>query len=460
MLDGIHPGRALLAAVLLGFTGLATVQAADQPNVLFIAVDDLNDFPTFTQRYPDAKTPNMDRLAQRGMVFTRAHCQFPLCGPSRASLMSGMLPFTLGYEDHMKDNALQKRAHELGTELLHTYFARHGYQTMAVGKICHRHVPSKSVDASGGRGGFSEGTGKLKKNWHQKGTSTDWAMAPERDEQLPDHKAAGWAVKQLEAKHDKPFFLMIGFLRPHVPWYVPKKWFDLYDKDKITLPPYKPDDLDDVPSMAKQISILPQMPRTDWAIENKQWRNIVHAYLACISFADHQVGRVLDALDKSPYRNNTIVVLWSDHGYHMGEKNTFQKQSLWTRASRVPLVIAGPGIEGNRRCDRIVSLLDLYPTLVDMCGLPANAKNEGRSLTPLLADPRKDWPHPAIVGWKKKSFAVQNDRYRYIRYGDGTEELYDHAADPNEWKNLAGDPQHAAAQRTLAGQLRTAIEGR
>ena len=350
--------------------------------------------------------------------------------------MSGLLPVTLGYDDHMKDTDLQKRARARGTELLHVYFAKHGYKTMAVGKICHRHVPKGSVDASGGRGNFSEGTGKLKRNWHQNGTSTDWAMAPESDSQLPDHKAAGWAVQQLQSKHDKPFFLMVGFLRPHVPWYVPKKWFDLYDKQKIKLPPYRPDDLDDVPSMAKQISILKQMPRTEWAIENKQWRNIVHAYLACISFADHQVGRVLEALEKSPYKNNTIVVLWSDHGYHMGEKNTFQKQSLWERSSHVPLVIAGPSIEGGRRCDRVVSLLDLYPTLVDLAGLPNNARNQGRSLVLLLKDPKKDWPHPAIIGWKKKSFALQTERYRYIRYGDGSEELYDHESDPNEWKNL------------------------
>jgi arylsulfatase A-like enzyme len=431
-------------------------QAAEKPNVLFIAVDDLNDFPTLMRGYPDAKTPHLDRLAERGMVFTRAHCQFPLCGPSRASIMSGLLPATLEYEGHMKDEALQKRARDRGTDLLHTYFARHGYRTMAVGKICHHHVPKGSVDASGGRGSFSGGTGKLKKNWHQNGTSTDWAMAPERDDQLPDHQAAAWAVRQLQAKHDKPFLLMVGFLRPHVPWYVPKKWFDLYAKEKLTLPPYRKDDLDDVPTMAKQISILKQMPRTDWAIENKQWRNIVHAYLACVSFSDHQVGKVLDALDNSPYRDNTIVMLWSDHGYHLGEKNTFQKQSLWERSSHVPLVIAGPRVRAGGRCDRVVSLLDMYPTLLEMCGLPANPKNEGRSLVPLLEDPSKPWPHPAIIGWQKRSFAVQDERYRYLRYGDGSEELYDHASDPNEWTNLADTPELAGIRKKMADHLKKA----
>lgn len=446
----------LTGGIVLGIlisTPLLAQSFGKNPNVLFISVDDLNDFPPFGQRYPDAITPNLDRLAKRGMVFSNTHCQFPLCGPSRASLMSGLLPSTLGYDHHMKDVALQNRARELNTELLHSYFDKNGYKTMAVGKICHHHVPKGSVDASGGRGGFSEGTGKLRRNWHQQGTSTDWAMAPERDDMLPDHKASDWVVRQLQQKHDKPFFLMVGFLRPHVPWYVPKKWFELYDKTKLALPPYEEDDLDDVPDMAKEISILKQMPRTEWAIENNQWRNILHAYLACISFADHQVGKVLDALDASPHKDNTIIVLWSDHGYHMGEKNTFQKHSLWERSSHVPLVFAGPGVTAGWRCDRVVSLLDIYPTLVEMCAIPLNPRNEGHSLVPLIKNPSRPWPYPAITGWKKNSFAIQNERYRYIRYGDGSEELYDHQNDPDEWTNLADRPELTDLRATLAQHI-------
>lgn len=447
----------LFLVSLLAVLPLATF-GAGRPNVLFIAVDDLNDFPTFSGRYPDAKTPNMDRLAKRGVVFTKAHAQFPLCGPSRASVMTGMLPSTLGYDDHMKDEALPQRAAELGTELLHTYFAKRGYKTMAAGKICHNHVPKGTVDASGGRGAFNGGTGDLNKHWNQKGTSTDWAMAPERDDQLPDYKAADWAIQQLNSKQDQPFFLMVGFLRPHVPWYVPQKWFDLYDKSKLTLPAYRADDLDDVPAIAKEISILKQMPRTDWAIQTNQWRDILQAYLACISFADHQVGRVLEALDASPYRNDTLIVLWSDHGYHMGEKNTFQKQSLWERSSHVPLIFAGSGIESGRRCDRVVSLLDLYPTLVEMCGLPKNQRNEGHSLAPLLKDPTQPWSVPAITGWKEKSFAIQNERYRYIRYGDGSEELYDHNADLNEFENLAGKAEYEKVRREMSDALKSSVQ--
>lgn len=444
--------RRLLVLFALGVPTLAPA-AASPPNVLMIAVDDLNDFSGFMQSYPDARTPNMDRLAERGMVLSRAHSQYPLCGPSRASLMAGLLPPTLNFPTHMRDEALAARAGDLDTELLHGYFARHGYRTLAVGKICHTHVPKGSVDESGGRGGFTEGTGKLKRNWHQEGTSTDWAMAPGRDELLPDHQAAAWAVRQLEVDHDQPFLLMVGFLRPHVPWYVPAPWFEPYDKENLTLPPFHPEDLTDVPARAKEISILPQMPRTEWAIEHRQWRNILQAYLACISFADHQVGKVLDALDQSPYRDNTLVVLWSDHGYHLGEKNTFQKQSLWERSSHVPLVFAGPGIVGGGRCDRIVSLLDIYPTLLDLCGLPANPRNEGRSLVPLLRDPSRDWPFPAITYWQGNNVAIQDERYRYIRYDDGSEELYDHQRDPHEWTNLAGAPASAPVKERLAGLI-------
>lgn len=431
---------------------VATGVAAEEPrpNVLMIVVDDLNDFPGFMRGYPDAKTPSMDKLAAQGMVFTRAHCQYPLCGPSRASFMSGMLPSSLNFVGHMTDRQLEGRCKELGTELLHRYFGRHGYKTLAVGKICHRHVPTGSVDASGGRGGFRQGTGRLRRNWHQEGTSTDWAMAPDHDNQLPDYDAAAWAVEQLEAEHEQPFLLMVGFLRPHVPWYVPKQWFDRYDKDNLTLPPYQSKDLADVPEIARQLSILPQYPRTEWAIENDQWRNILHAYLACISFTDHYVGRVLDALRGSPYGDNTIVVLMSDHGYHMGEKNTFQKQTLWQRSSHVPLVIAGPDINPAQQCERVVSLLDIYPTLLDMCGLPANPKNEGHSLTPLLNDPEREWPHKAITSWEGNNTAVQGERYRYTRYVNGSEELYDHANDPHEWTNLARKEDYAPVKQRMA----------
>ena len=323
---------------------------------------------------------------------------------------------------------------------------------MAVGKVFHNHVPKGSVDESGGRESFSKGTGNLKQNWPQNGTSTDWAMAPDEDSMLPDYKTAEWAVDQLKKKHDKPFMLMVGFLRPHVPWYVPKKWFDLYDKSKITLPPYKLDDLDDIPEPGKK-NIGSQYPGTEWALKNDKWRDIIHAYLACISFVDHQLGKVLDALESSPYKDNTIIVLWSDHGYHLGEKGTFQKMTLWERASHVPFIFAGPGIQAGQKCRRTVGLLDLYPTLLDLCTLKKNSKNEGRSLVPLLKNPGLQWDHPVITSYGGNNFAVQTERYRYISYEDGSEELYDHQKDPHEWNNLAKNPETEEIRQKLKSQL-------
>lgn len=427
----------------------------DKPNVLFIAVDDLNDFPAYANRYQGAITPNLDKLASQGMAFNSAYSQYTVCGPSRASVLSGIYPHRLQGKLNM-DDVVQKEARKNGSELMHTWFRNNGYKTLAVGKILHRHLPEGTLEDSGGRGLFSAGLGKLKRNWHQDGTMTDWAMDPISDEQMPDHKAAQWAVDQLGKKQEKPFFLMVGFLRPHNPWYVPKKWWDLYDREKINLPPYKEDDLNDLPQMGLN-NIKKVMPRTEWAIDNDQWRNIVHSYLASISFVDHQIGKVIDALEKSNYSDNTIIVLWSDHGYHMGEKNTFQKHSLWERSTHVPLLFAGAGVKAGKS-DRVVSLLDIYPTLVEMCGLPKNPKTEGRSLVPLMENPVLAWPYPAVTGYGKDCYAIQNERYRYLRYEDGGEEFYDLKNDPHEWNNISEDPDIAGVKKEMNTQLKKIIK--
>ena len=236
--------------------------------------------------------------------------------------------------------------------------------------------------------------------------------------------------------------LMVGFLRPHVPWYAPKKWFDLYDKESLALPRYEADDFDDVPAISKKVNRGRPYPTTDWAKNNDQYADIIHAYLASTSFVDHQVGRVLEALENSPYKDNTVIVLWSDHGYHLGEKNTFQKHTVYERSSSVPLIIAGPKLPSGQRTNRVASLLDLYPTLVDLAGLPANPKNEGRSLKPLLENPETPWPYVSIIQMNKDHFAIQGERFRYIRYNDGSEELYDHQVDLDEIHNLANNPEY------------------
>lgn len=434
-----------------------TVHAANErPNILFIAIDDLNDWPRFMGRYPDAITPNMDRLAARGQVFTNAHCTYPLCGPSRASIFTGLSIRSLGGyrgQKAFEDKKVAALAEANETQLLHSYFRGHDYKIMAVGKLLHKHLPTRGLAMSGGRGDWNKLPNGKKRNWPSKKTLTDWGAYPGEDEELSDHQAASWAVERLTKKHTPPFMLMVGFLRPHVPWHVPQKWLNLFpDPHKLTLPPFRSDDLTDVSDAAREL-INDGYPRTEWALENKQWQDMIHNYLACISFVDAQVGRVLDALDDSRYADNTLVILWSDHGYHMGEKNTFQKHTVWDRSSRSPMIIAGPGVTAGQRCARVVSLLDIYPTLTDLCSLPTNPRCEGRSLKPLIENPVEAWPYPALINCRKGHYAVQSDSHRYIRYEDGSEELYDHRQDPHEWNNLVADPAQATQRAEMSKQM-------
>ena len=442
--------------VLIAAFSWSVLPAEEKPNVLFIAVDDLNDWTGFAG-HPDAITPNMDRLVSEGVHFSRAYCAYPLCGPSRASLMSGLYFAELNpSKTQPKDAEVQERAESLGSSLLHTYLGNHGYKTMAVGKILHRHISPGSVDLSGGRERWDineDASGsKVRSNWppdlnpKTATTLTDWGLYVGEDGKgteadMSDSKAASWAMDRLQETHDDPFMLMVGFLHPHAPWYVPQKYYDMYDPEKLTLPAYNREDWDDIPP-AGVANINDGYPRTEWAIENKQWRNIVHAYLANITYVDTKIGLVLDALEASPYASNTIVVLWSDHGYHMGEKNTFQKHTLWDRSGVAPLVIKVPGMTAGEKCDRVVSLLDIYPTLLDLCDLPPNEKVRGRSLKPLLESPKASWDFPAFT-FKRGTKAVQYGDLRYIQYENGSEELYDHATDPHEWTNCAKDGDYA-----------------
>ncbi len=427
---------------------------AGPPNILFIAVDDLNSWLGCMQGHPQARTPNIDRLAERGVVFHNAHCQAPICGPSRASLMSGYLPSTTGIYGQIRDDRLRTASRQTGsTPFLPEWFAQHGYHTMGVGKLFHNHAPDGAFAESGGRvSGFGPKPPE-RLRWNRQGTSTDWGPYPEADEEMPDYGSAQWAAERLGRDHDRPFFLGVGFLRPHVPWHVPRKWFDLFPPDELEMPAYRPGDQDDVPGISRALHALPMMPTTDWAIESGNWKNIVQAYLACVAFVDAQVGKVLDALESSPWADNTHVALWGDHGYHIGEKNRFGKHSVWEEATRTPLIVAGPGIApGNAR--QPAGLIDLYPTLADLCGLPANSANEGRSLRPLLEDPdAADWPHAALTTYGRNNHGVRDEHYRYIRYEDGTEELYDHRDDAHEWTNLATDPDLDGVKQRLAAHL-------
>lgn len=434
---------ALAMLVIFSFALVAHSQdrTKKSPNILMICIDDLNDFLGCTGNI-DAITPNIDRLALNGTLFTNAHCQAPLCGPSRASILTGLRPSSTGIYGMINDDDLQQANDRTrSTVFLHQYFKNAGYYLMGVGKIFHQHAPQGLLDESGGGSKYGPALAK-RKNWDKKGTATDWAAYPERDDQMPDDAAVKWAVDRLNKDYDKPFFLSVGFIRPHVPWYVPQKWFDLYDPAKLRLPPFLKNDLADLPPISAQVNSFSPMPTTEWAIETNQWRDIIQAYLACVSYTDNNVGTVMKALQESDHANNTIVVLWSDHGYRLGEKNTFAKQCLWDRATKAPLIFYGPGIPKNQKIDQPVELLSLYPTLTDLSGLPRNPQNEGPSLETFFRNPNAKWNHHALTTWGRNNHAIKTKDYRYIHYEDGAEELYAIKTDPNEWHNLAGDAKY------------------
>jgi choline-sulfatase len=448
--------RTLTLLIVLIAPGLAAT--ADRPNVLFIAIDDLNDWVGCLKGHPQAKTPNIDRLAARGTLFANAHCQAPLCNPSRTSVLTGLRPSTTGVYALAPWFRAAKGFEN--TETLFQFFHRHGYTTLTGGKIFHDAYPprldraaGKEVDVWGVHGGWTNRPKTKFVMTPDPNPLVDWGVYPDRDEDQDDWKVADWAVEQLKKPPAGPWFLAVGFRHPHVPCYASKKWFDLYPDDQLQLPPVKDDDRDDLPRFASYLHWSLPEPRLAWLKEHSQWKPLVRAYLASVSFADSQVGRVLDALRGAGLDGNTVVVLWSDHGWHLGEKGITGKNTLWERSTRVPLVFAGPGVTAGARCDRPAELLDLYPTLAELGGLPAKDGIEGHSLVPQLRDAKAERQWPAVTTHNQNNHAVRTERWRYIRYADGSEELYDRDADPNEWTNLAKDPRHAATKRELAARL-------
>jgi len=427
----------------------------NKPNVLFIAIDDLNDWIGCLGGHPDVKTPNLDRLAQRGVLFTNAHCSAPACNPSRASLMTGILPSTSGVYNNSQPWRESPALRD--TVTLPQHFMAHGYSVVGGGKIYH--------------GGFPDPPSWQQYFPSQKKNKPDDPMPPNRplngipntaqfdwgpvdmpDDQMGDWQVASWAIDELNKEHDKPFFLACGFFRPHLPWYVPQKYFDMYPADKVTLPNVNENDLDDVPPIGRKIA----KPEGDHkkVIDYNQWRKAVQGYLASISFVDTCVGRVIDAFDKSPYVDNTVVILWSDHGWHLGEKLHWRKFALWEEATHNVFMVIAPGVtRPGQRCSRPVSMLDIYPTLIELCNLTPKNELVGRSLLPLLKNPQADWDRPALTTHGRSNHSVRSQRWRYIRYSDGTEELYDHDNDELEWKNLLWPKKPAPEHRQIADEL-------
>lgn len=446
---------ALLFAIIFtacGSKGRLTADKPDRPNVLFIAIDDLNTLLGCMGGYTKSITPNIDALAARGVLFTNAHCQAPLCGPSRASLMTGLRPSTTGIYGMIRDDTIRSQNPTTKDIIfLPEYFRDHGYHTMGIGKLFHTHAPEGVFDESGGRvRGFGpmpeerfvwDGHGTADRNKYGR-TSTDWGAYPEHDSLMPDHQSADWVIDRLTRKYDSPFFMGVGFLRPHVPFYAPQKWFDLHPIEEIKVAPYKADDLKDVPDVALQINDLPMMPTTDWAIESGEWKNIIQAYLACVSFVDHQVGRIIQALESNGHGDNTVIVLWSDHGYRLGEKSTFAKHALWEPATKAPLIFSAPGLPEGQVIETPTEMLSIYPTLLELCELPAYEKNEGVSLLPKMLGKNTSQDSYAVCTFGRNNHSVRSSRFRYIQYEDGSQEFYDHQIDPNEWTNEANNPKY------------------
>jgi choline-sulfatase len=443
---------AVVLSLIAALCGSAS--AAQKPNVLLISCDDLNDWVGFLGGHPQARTPHMDALAARGTVFTNTHCQSPLCNPSRTSLLTGLRPTTTGV--YALAPWFRTSPPLKNHETLFQYFHKHGYRTMTCGKVFHDAYPPKEgradgaeVDVWGLAGGFSPRPKQKFVHTPDDIALMDWGPFPDKDEECFDHDVGTWAVQQLKNPPKEPFFLAVGFRHPHVPCYAPQKWFDLYPEESLKVPPVKDGDRDDLPRFASYLHWKLPEPRLKWLQQSNQWRPLVRAYLASVSYVDWQVGRVLAALTESGREKDTIVILWSDHGWHLGEKRITGKNTLWERSTRVPLVFAGPGVAAGAKCSRPVELLDLYPTLAAFCSLPPQPGLEGSSLVPQLKDATATRERPALTTHNPGNHAVRTERWRYIRYADGSEELYDRDSDPNEWTNRAAEPAFAELKKSL-----------
>jgi len=461
--------RWLLSAVVLLSAGAPSLSAASaKPNVLFIAIDDLaNALGCYGN--PVVKSPNIDRLAKMGVRFDRAYCQLPLCNPSRASVLSGMRPDAITVYD--LDRHFREQVPNVVT--LPQLFKQNGWFSARVGKLYHYDVP-RGIGTDGlddkpswdvvvnPKGRDVQDEALITNPTPEKAVSAalSWLRAEGTDEEQTDGMIATEAIKLLEQHRDKPFFLGVGFFRPHTPFVAPKKYFDLYPMSQIQLPKAPANDRDDIPKAA----FAHNCPIPNYGLPEDTCREALQAYYACVSFVDAQVGRVLDALDRLKLTDNTIIVLWSDHGYHLGEHNgIWQKRCLFEESARAPMIIYAPHAKGNGKPSKqIVEFIDMYPTVADLCGLTAPKTAAGRSLRPLLDNPNRNWKGTAFTqilrpgdGHPVVGRSVRTDRWRYSDWDGGKagEELYDHQNDPHEFTNLAADPKYQPVIKQLRSQL-------
>ncbi len=439
--------KRLRLTLLLFFSCLAAAAhaaAPRRPNVLFIAIDDLRDWVGYFAHNPQSRTPNLDRLSRMGVSFSRAYCAAPVCNPSRAALMSGMRPSTTGVYENNNDWRTV-----IGMDKpLTTTFRNAGYDVRGAGKIYHEAYRRDAEwdDYLKNEGGMprpapgqSDGVGGIKFA----------PLAEAKDDDFNDWRIADYGIAELGKKHDKPLFLAVGLHKPHMPWNVPKKYYDLFPLEDIKLPPYLENDLDDIPPAGLRMA----HPNTDHEpiVKSGRWKEAIQGYLASIAYTDMNIGRLLDAFEKSAYKDNTIICLWGDHGWHLGEKHHWRKFTLWEEATRSPFIWVVPGLtKPGTLSERTVDFMSIYPTLTDLCGIPTPKHVEGESIRALLANPQAAWDKPGVTTYRFKNHTARSAGWRYIRYENGDEELYDETKDVNEWTNLAAKPEFAAKKAELA----------
>jgi arylsulfatase A-like enzyme len=415
------------------------LSAADQPNVLFIAVDDLNTWVTHLGGHPQAMTPHIDRLAARGVSFEKAYCAVPACEPSRAALMSGQRASTTGC--YLNGDKWQEIIPE--GQSLSMRFKEAGYHTVGAGKIFHSDERFESEWTEYMDGTPYSNTGGVPKDqgYHEP------LVMDIKDEDISDWHIVNYCIDQMSQKRDEPLFIACGLHKPHLPFAPPKKYYDAFPLEDIILPPFLENDLDDIP--ARGIKMAGAGGDYKKFQESGRWKAAIQSYLATCAYTDMNIGRLLDGLDKSPIADNTIIVFWGDHGWSLGEKKHFRKFALWEEPTHMPFIWVVPGVtKANTRSSRPVDLMSIYPTLCELAGLPVPGFVEGVSITTLLKTPSAEWSTPAITTHGRLNHAVRSEGWRYISYEDGGEELYDHTKDPNEWTNLANDPAFASVKQS------------
>ena len=451
-----HMKTTLQLSVALLLLGPATAfgqqtSPSSKMNVLFLAVDDLNTWLlNDANRYAGrVEAPNIRRLGASGVVFDRAYTASPVCSPSRTALLSGVSPWKSGvYHNGLEMSGSRPLAEAISLPQL---FQNAGYYTASYGKISHgwgtrdawnEFIPHKRDPVPPGAPLTPVGRGEQ-----------DWGPTHLKEAEMGDTTYADAAIRQLQREHDRPFFLACGLFHPHMPWYVPRKYFDMFPLDEVTTPKILEDDLADVPPYGRKIT-EGKSKFVAQVLSHDLHKQAVQAYLATTAYADAQIGRVLDALEASRYRDNTIVVLISDHGFHLGEKSHWQKATLWEEATHCLLMFRVPGMtKQGGRSQRCVSLQDIYPTLTELCGIEPLSYVDGRSLRPLLNNPNAEWNSTAITALGNQYISIRTEHFRYIRYSDDQQEFYDRRDDPREWTNQIGNPKFATAIETLRNSL-------